>query len=333
MRVGTITFATTQGIAHLARDFWRNGVVQRLLLVKHRHYVNRPDLYPPEVSYPLSQLDSFLTGLDVLLLFETDLSPDWHVSRLAKGRGIKVVLMPMYEYSPFPAPVELDLALCPSKLDLDYYKDRYKSVYIPVPVEQTWRLRERALEFVHNAGHGQWDYAKGTVQLIGAMEHVQAPIKLRIRYLPDAAKMKTLFYQHRDHPKIIWECAELPPDQLYASGDVFVNAEKLNGLSLPLQEAWASGMVVCTTDRYPANDWLPTEPLIPVERYEKCRIPGGSGIEFDKAIVSPKDVALTIDGIYGEDISRFSLAGRDYAEANSWAALKPRYAKVLEELL
>ena len=55
--------------------------------------------------------------------------------------------------------------------------------------------------------------------------------------------------------------------------------------------------------------------------------------EAIKAIVSPKDVALTIDGIYGEDISRFSLAGRDYAEANSWAALKPRYAKVLEELL
>lgn len=333
-RIGTVCFETHQGIAHLARDFHRHGLIQRAIVVRHRAYKNLDgEFWGPDVRYQLSEVDSFLQGLDALLLFETDLSHDWHVSRLAKQRGIKLILSPMYEYSQFPPPVQPDLVLCPSLLDLDYYKERYSSVFIPVPVEQTWKLRERALEFVHNAGHGQHQYAKGTVTLIQAMDHVQAPVKLRIRAQLDDRKMSDLYQRHKHHPKLEWEVGDLPAEQLYGRGDVFINAEQFNGLSLPLQEAWASGMVVATSDRYPANTWLPPEPMIPVKEYVKYRIPGGSGIEFDRAVVDPVDVARVIDGMYEQDISRLSLAGREYAEANSWAALKPRYTKAIEEVL
>ena len=40
---------------------------------------------------------------------------------------------------------------------------------------------------------------------------------------------------------------------------MFVFPEKFNGLSLPLQEARAAGMLVLATDRFPMNTWLPRE--------------------------------------------------------------------------
>lgn len=334
MRIGTVTFETHQGIAHLARDFHRHGLVQRATVVRHRAYKNLDgEFWGPEVRYTTDQVSSFLTGLDALLLFETDLSHDWMVSRLAKQRGIKLILCVMYEYSQFPPPVQPDLVLCPSLLDLDYYQGRYNSVFIPVPVEQTWRLRERALEFVHNAGHGQHQYAKGTVTLIEAMGHVQAPVKLIIRAQLDDRKMADLHERHKHHPRLEWEVGDLPAEQLYGRGDVFINAEQFNGLSLPLQEARAAGMMVMTTDRYPANTWLDRTPMIPVKEYVKYRIPGGSGIEFDRAVVDPEDVAECIDFWHGREIGGCSLAGRKWAEENSWAALKPRYDRAIEEVL
>ena len=331
MRVGTITFDTAQGIANIALAFHKAGLVQRAMVFRHRAYANL-DRWPHDVRYQPTEVDQFLQGLDALLLVETDLTHDWMLSRLAKQRGVKVVLIPMYEYTQFPPPVRPDLVICPSALDYDYWSPTYDCVQLPLPVEQSWRLRERALEFVHNAGHGQHDYAKGTVQVIDALQHVQAPIKLRIRAQLDDGKMRRLYEQHRHHPRLEWEL-DVPPERLYAVGDVFINTEKFNGCSLPLQEAWASGMCVVTTDRYPANTWLPPEPLIPVKEYVRYRIPGGSGIEFDKAVVDPVDVARVIDGLYGEDISRFSLAGRDYAAAHSWETLKPRYTRAIEEAL
>lgn len=332
MKIGSLGFCTHQGIAHIMRDLYRHDLVQRVMVFRHRAYTNLTDVYPTEVCYKPSEVELFLMGLDALWLIETDLSHDWMVSRLAKQKGIKLILSCMYEYSAFPCPVKPDLVLCPSLLDFDYYKPHYNSVFIPIPVEQPWLLRERALEFVHNAGHGQWDYAKGTVQLIEAMDHVRSPVTLKIRAQTDDRKMADLHARYKDHPRIVWELNPKPED-LYATGDVFINAEKLNGVSLPLQEAWASGLCVVTSARYPATTWLPPEPLIPVSRYEKCRIPGGSGIEFDKAVVDPVDVARVIDGIYNQDISRFSLAGREWAEANSWERLKPVYNQVIAAVL
>lgn len=335
MRVGTVAFCTHQGISHLARDFFRAGVISRVMPVRHRAYGNHlEEFYPdPMTRYGMDQVDAFLTGLDALLLFETDLSKDWMVSRLAKQRGIKVCLVVMYEYSQFPPPVKPDLVICPSALDLDYWGDHYDCVQLTVPVNQLWQLRERALTFVHNAGHGQHEYAKGTLEVIAAMDLVRSPVVLKIRAQLDDRKMSDLYAKHRNHPRLDWEVGDLPAHQLYAYGDVFVNAEQFNGLSLPLQEAWASGMVVMTSDRYPASTWLPPEPLIPVKEYVKYRIPGGSGITFDRAVIEPKDIALAIDGIYGSDISRLSLEGKAWAEANSWEQLKPRWVSALEDLL
>ncbi len=119
-----------------------------------------------------------------------------------------------------------------------------------------------------------------------------------------------------------------PADTLWTEGDVFVFPEKFNGLSLPLQEARAAGMLVVSTDRFPINTWLPKEPLIQVSDTRMTRL-GGHLTEFDEAIVDPRDIAAKIDEWYGRDISEYSEQGRMWAARNSWEILKPKYMEIL----
>jgi len=114
-------------------------------------------------------------------------------------------------------------------------------------------------------------------------------------------------------------------------GDVLVAPEKYNGLSLPLQEAYAAGMLVMTTDRYPVNTWLSKGPLIPVHETRKARV-GKGYLEFEESVVRPEDIAVNIDEWYDKDITIASKMGRLWAQANSWKVLKPVYLEELERV-
>jgi glycosyltransferase involved in cell wall biosynthesis len=112
---------------------------------------------------------------------------------------------------------------------------------------------------------------------------------------------------------------------MYADGDVFVFPEKFNGLSLPLQEAYASGMLVMTSHRFPMNTWLPTDPMIPVDHYERDRV----AVDIESAVIDPKEIAETMDRWYSRSIEEFSIKGRDWARENSWEVLGPKYLDIL----
>ena len=101
--------------------------------------------------------------------------------------------------------------------------------------------------------------------------------------------------------------------------------EKFNGLSLPLQEAFASGMLVMAGARFPMTRWLPNEPLIPVEKYSIQRI----AVEFDCAEYSPIQIANTIDRWYNKNITEFSLLGKEFNYKNSWNNLKDTYMALM----
>lgn len=325
MNVGTICYTSNQGIAHLARDFHKHGVIDRVFTVRHPHYQVNPDRFP---NVYLSA-DNFLDGLDVLLLFETYL--DLGLVKEASKRGVQIVLIPMYEYTPHPFPVKVDLCLCPSLLDLETYRDIYPCRHLPIPVDVPWSLRTTATRFIHNAGHGQYQYAKGTPELLEAMKYVKSNMELLVTAQP-CPPMAQLFAKYKNNPKTKFLLEEQPQDQLYANGDVFVYPERINGLSLPLMEAYASGLLVMTTNRFPANTWLPTYPLLPTEGYHLESIRGGSGFNLHWAIVNPQDIAQCIDHWYGKDITEYSLEGKEWAEDNSWEVLKPRYLEALESV-
>lgn len=192
-----------------------------------------------------------------------------------------------------------------------------KRINIPVDTKiHQWKLRQNARVFVHNCGHGGIGGRNGTKQLIEAMKYVKSPIKLIIR-------TQIVGFECSDS-RVEIRIGDFHYETLFDEGDVFIYPDKFGGSCLPLQEAFASGMLVMASNRYPSNMWLPKEPLIPIKGYKREKI----AVEFDSAIVDPHDIALCIDRWYNKNITEYSLAGKKWAEENSWEKLKPIYEKI-----
>lgn len=312
-RVGSIVLSTDQGLGVLAKSFYDNGIVSEVYVQPHSSRENHYEWYPKRVK----TMEELLEKIDVLLLFETAF--DWRIIPKARKKGIKTVLMPMYECSPFPQPYETDLIICPSLLDLDYYCDK-NAYFLPVPVNVPWKERNKALTFVHNAGNGGLGGRNGTNELIEALPYIEKPVKIIINSQVPLRKITD--------PRVTVNIGTQPYDTIFNEGDVFIFPEKFNGLSLPLQEAYASGMLVMCGDRHPMNSWLPNEPLIPVSKYVQERI---TNRKFSSAVFDPKTIARTIDAWYGKDITKFSHMGREWAKKTSWNVLKKEYLELLKQ--
>ena len=276
-KVGSVVLATSQGLGYLAKDFYDNGIINKVFVWKHSTRENHYEWYSDRVK----DIDELLE-CDIILYFETCF--DFDFMKRAKAKGILIVFMPMYECSN-PNMVRMaDKIINPSLLDQQYYPE---GVFIPIPVNQTWKLRETAKVFVHNAGNGGLGGRNGTKELLEAMKLVKSPIKLIVR--------SQVNIEAYNDPRIEYRIGTF--DDIWSQGDVFIFPEKFNGLSLPLQEAFASGMLVMCGDRFPMNTWLPNEPLIPVKGYHKERI----SVEFDCAEFSTHEIAKTIDEWYNKD--------------------------------
>lgn len=343
MRIGSIVYSVEQGLGRLAKSFWDAKILTDVVVLDRQGLRDRPfqpDWFPGAVV--VSNRDPLPAALasagrrlvercDVLLFFETPFV--WELLDYAREKGKKTALMPMAECMPDPLPAVPDLMLCPSRWELLQYDSvtsmspEYKGpcVFLPVPVVGVpWRQRTRAEVFVHNAGHGGLLNRNGTGELLDAMRYVKSPIKLIVR------SQKKLQWGC-DDPRVEVRVGTVPFEDLWAEGDALVHPHHFDGLSLPLQEARAAGMLVMGVDRFPDNTWLPREPLIPVSGYTRKRV-SPRCLEFDFALVEPRQIAETIDAWYGMDISAYSLAGKAFAEEMSWERLRPKYLELLEGL-
>lgn len=386
-RVGALSYATRQGLGTLMKSFYDAGVVTDPYIMGHSRPMH-PEWYPPgtpqchngrNVSGP--EVDAWIDRIDVALFFET--CWDWSLPDRIRAAGKRTVLMPMYEWTLRQQPHQFDLFLCPSRLDRDYFSAHPEELhapgfvaegrqpwcktttFLPVPVPQNlFKLRTRARRWLHNAGNVGWRYHKGTVELLRAVPLVKNPDwRLTVRAQDGRALDGAIREaRYRPDPRVTIEVENtLPYEALFDGYDVLIAPEKLNGLSLPLQEARAAGLLVVTTDRFPTNTWLPgwlppkkleyeemadpgeaiidvgwmtpgrrdgTGVLIPVERYERaCVTP--NYLEFDEAAVSPQAVAAAIDACFDVDITAYSESAIGYNEANSWGRLKPLYLMAL----
>ena len=327
MRVGTICYATDQGLGILAKSFYDNGVVTDVLMLHHNSRPTHLEWYPGSKVITSKDLNvagfsqrivEFLKNVDVMLFFETPF--DWSLIPYCQKRNIKTVLMPMHECMPKTLPYEPDFFICPSALDFDAFPRN--SVMLPVPVSEPWNLRMTADVFVHNAGHLGLNGRNGTAELLQAIPLVKSDdVKFIIR------SQEPISWTIRD-PRVEIRLGTVKKEDLYKRGDVFVFPEKFNGLSLPLQEATASGMAVMCLDRYPVNTWLHKDPLVPVKEYRKSRV-SSRCLEFDEAVVDPAELAKNIDKWHGREITHLSLYGREWAERTSWKALKQKYLEAL----
>lgn len=119
MKVGMICLATDQGLGYLAKSFYDNGLIQKVLVHQHSSRKNHHEWYPDQVYTE----DELLDGIDTLLFIETPFN--WKLIPKARAKGIKTVLIPMYECTNFPLPYFPDELWCPSALDLSFYRARY----------------------------------------------------------------------------------------------------------------------------------------------------------------------------------------------------------------
>ena len=331
MKIGTIAYPTMQGIGFLAKWFYDAGVVDSVMTVAHSKHKNHYRWFPNGTRASqgtiASRFKTFADGLDAMLFFETPF--DWKIIPICREMGIKTFLMPMYECMPKVLPYVPDRYICPSLLDLKYYPDN--STWIPIPVDVKWRQRTRAEVFIHNAGHGGLMGRNGTSELLMAMEHVKSDLKLIVR-CQENAKYASEWqrYAEQSPSNVVFQRVDLPFEELYSEGDVFVFPEKFNGLSLPLQEARASGMVVMSPKRFPMDIWLPHEYLIPVSSYRTTQVSGRCN-DFELANVEPIAIAETMDACYGQDITQYSNDGQAWARTMSWDELKPQYLEHIRE--
>jgi len=313
-KIGAIVLATDQGLGYLAKDFFDNGLIDYVLIKSHSSRVNHLDWYPKEKQ--CKSVDQLVDCCDAIILFETAF--EWSVIPKARARGVITALMPMYECTPAVLPYEPDIILCPSDLDYEVYKEKPNCYRINVPVKMPWKLREKAITFVHNAGNGGLGGRNGTREVIEAMKLVKSPIKLILRsQIPITWNGDTRITIHH---------GTFEKKQIFENGDVFLFPEKFNGLSLPLQEAFASGMLVMAGNRFPMNKWLPNEPLIPVSHYTEEKI---TARKFKCAQYSPTAIAAQIDMWYNRDISEYSKIGLAWAKQNSWEILKEKYINLM----
>lgn len=285
-------------------------------------------------------------GADVLLSFET-----WYgafVPAIAKRLGVKTALMPMYECCPRQGAglEETDLALCPSTLDLKEMRQNTPGLadaakaFLPVPFDTrrtAFRRRERALTFLHNAGHGGLLGRNSTAETLEAWRHVRAPARLFVRCQPGMRAERPIAVPK--DPRITF--TEANPENywdLCGAGDVLLHLHKFDGLSLPIQEAMAAGMPVMTTRSFPFCDrgeeagWLPRslqELAVPPREVRKARI--CREIEF--CSLHPKDIAAAVDRLYGRQIGRLSDEARDAAERRSWSKLADVYRREFDKLV
>lgn len=321
MRVGSIGYTTYQGLGILLKDFYDNGIIDEVAKVHHHCRVNHHQWFKgPIIDRTKKNSDAitqFVETMDLMFFFETPFS--WELVGYCKKIGVKTLLMPMYECTPTRPELSLiDKIFAPSRLDQQVFPGS-KFTPVPIPRWVKWKERSRARVFVHNAGHLGLNGRNGTAELIKAIPHVKSPIKLILRSQDETLE------KHRNQldPRIDLRCGTFPQEELYDEGDVFIFPEAFNGLSLPLQEAKASGMLIMANDRFPINTWTQRESLIPVREYtsmKKCL-----AREVQAAVVNPIDIARMIDYWYDRDIRQHSRQGAHFAELLSWDRLKYCY--------
>lgn len=356
MTVGTVCYATEQGLGHLAKSFYDAGMIDRVLIFRHPHGDRPTQLgwYPegtPILQYrPFvgPAVDAFLDAVDVVLFFETPF--DWSFLDRCRAMNVKTVLIPMYEWFPESKVGKraFDQMIFPSSLDAEYFRDEYPTARtIPVPVENDvlsrGRVRTTATTFVHNAGGIGSRNHKGTEEVLRAIPLVKNPSARFVVRSQNGTGLQTLLVNMDETEReairametdgrVRFEFGPVPRENLFSEGDAYVAPEKYNGLSLPLQEAYASGMPVIATHRKPMTDWLPTDLLVEPDSTRKVRVAPGH-LVIDECVVSPEKIAAKIDEVAGTNVTLRSQEGIAWGRAHSWEMLRPFYVEALAEVL
>jgi glycosyltransferase involved in cell wall biosynthesis len=329
LRIGIVARVDNGGLGSMTYDFWKNipEITKELVVA-----VGKKDedfkRYPKAIvtwGPKLEAIDEFLKDIDMALIFETPYN--WNVIKMARDRGIKTVLIPMYEWTNPEPPIHPDMYLCPSLLDFKVYKDYPTQVeYLQAPVDRKkfpFKLRKKAKMFVFNNGNGGSFQRNGYDIIEKAIPLVKSDVKFIVR------SQVSIYDIPDDRIKI--GLGNFSREELYGEGDVLLAPHKFNGLSLPIQEALSSGMPVLGTNMYPYNTFLPKEWMFEADRFLEMQV------RHDKrkilmANIEPEALAKKIDEYANKDIEADSKKADEIAQKISWEEMYPKYIKLFKEI-
>ena len=327
LKIGIVARVDLGGLGHQAYSFWKHiPQISRELIVLSGI---GDDLY----RYPkgticqygdptLEDIDEFLQDIDIVIAFET--AYNWNIFSKAKEKGIKIILIPNYEWTTPRLPVEPDLYLCLSKLDYDLMPE--PKVFIQMTVDRKefpFQLRKKAETFVFNNGAGGSLNRNGLSELLQAIPLVKSKVRFLIR-----SQVK---FKPPQDPRVEVRIGAFTHESLYKEGDMFIFPHKFDGLSLPIQEALSAGMPVISTDIYPHNTYLPKEWLFKPAGNIKGQVFRTRRM-IDIAILDPQKIAEKIDEFAGKDITEESKKADKIAESISWDNLQNKFIEIFRKL-
>lgn len=330
MKIGFIARADNSGLGTMSWEFYNHLKPHKTLVVDPGNYTIFKERFPkntrfcPKRDMTASDIDWVLEDIDVLLMIETSYS--WALMHMAKKKGVKMVLIPMYECLPPTMQVEPDLYICPSEIDMDFIDDDKPKVLIPCPINTKklkFKRRLQAETFVFHNGHGGAKNRNGAQEFLKAIELVKNKdvkfliySQLPLRQ-PKDPRVEVRIGNYENYYDI-WQ-----------EGDVYVHPHKFDGLSLPIQEAIGVGMPVLCTRFYPFTEWLPESWMFPPVGKTRKRI---FNITITVHEVDPAILAAKIDAWAMQSIKMDSWKAREIANNRSWKKLLPKYLKEFEKL-
>lgn len=333
IKIGLVARADNSGLGTLSYDLYRHLPIHKVLIASSQYpqYFERFDEAHRIISArgipSKEECLEFIEDLDVLFCVETPYN--WNIIEYARKKGVKTVLMVMYEWTPLKEnmPAEFDLYLCPTKVDYDTLWGNKKLIPMPVDRDKTvFNKRTTAKTFIFNNGHGGVGGRNSLQEYLQAIQFVKSDVKFIVR-------SQVPFEMPYKDTRIKVQLGEVSHDELWSKGDIYVHAHKFDGLSLPLQEALAAGFPIMAVNREPYNEILPKELLFEPGATGRIRM---TFRHVEAVTIAPDVMAEKIDEIAkmsDEEITKFSEKSNELADEFSWETLQPKYVEILEELV
>ena len=329
MKIGLVARMDNGGLGILSWNLYKHLPISKVLVVPST-YQNFPERFPNALicskTIPtLDEIKEFLTDIDLVIVIETPYN--WNIFAEAKRRGIKTILIPMYEWLQKVVPFEPDLYLCPSKLDFDLMKGNKK--FLPIPIDRKeieFYERTNNKNFIFVNGHGGFQGRNSLREFLDAIPYIQSDIKIFI--------FSQVPFQGIADKRIAIAIGEVDYQDLWRMGDIYVHLHKFDGLSLPLNEALSAGYPIIASDIYPANEYLPKELLIKPFVFSKSPLMLSTN-PIDIYLFNPIDIAKKIDEVANMPIGKIvelSRKSNEIAESISWDTLKSVWINTLEDL-
>ena len=351
MRIGVVGYLAKTGIGIMVDDFAEKlGAVAQLVIPHDK----AEDLVPSNDRRmvrsntwipPLGVVDEFADLVDVVISVESDWGGT--VYPRLRERGVKVVLLPMFEWwnPSLPMNKHIDLFICTTKQCYNGIPFKSK-VFIPCPVDtHKIKYRQRSGEprlFVHNAGNLGIGGRKGTLEVVRAFINVddravslkinsQVPLPESLVSLIDTDQRISLLVKNHENYA-----------DLYDEGDMLIYTPHYDGQALVSAEAMAAGLPVITIDAPPMNEhWMIYDDsgddheidagiFCSIQRTANAQTLNPESLCY---YVNELDLQRTVEAfaINDLDIPFISAANREIAEkCFSWDVCLPFYKHYLE---